>query len=29
MARRGVDTLRFGPMKPVGLTDPRTGRTMP
>jgi methylenetetrahydrofolate--tRNA-(uracil-5-)-methyltransferase len=26
MARRGVDTLRFGPMKPVGLTDPRTGR---
>src|SRR5438876_6010002 len=25
-ARRGVDTLRFGPMKPVGLTDPRTGR---
>jgi methylenetetrahydrofolate--tRNA-(uracil-5-)-methyltransferase len=27
MARRGVDTLRFGPMKPVGLTDPRTGRT--
>ena len=26
MARRGTDTLRFGPMKPVGLTDPRTGR---
>jgi len=26
MAMRGVDTLRFGPMKPVGLTDPRTGR---
>jgi methylenetetrahydrofolate--tRNA-(uracil-5-)-methyltransferase len=26
MARRGRDTLRFGPMKPVGLTDPRTGR---
>ena len=26
MARRGLDTLRFGPMKPVGLTDPRTGR---
>jgi methylenetetrahydrofolate--tRNA-(uracil-5-)-methyltransferase len=26
MARRGVDTLRFGPMKPVGLVDPRTGR---
>ena len=26
MAGRGVDTLRFGPMKPVGLTDPRTGR---
>jgi methylenetetrahydrofolate--tRNA-(uracil-5-)-methyltransferase len=25
-ARRGHDTLRFGPMKPVGLTDPRTGR---
>lgn len=25
MARRGVDTLRYGPMKPVGLTDPRTG----
>lgn len=25
MAGRGVDTLRFGPMKPVGLTDPRTG----
>lgn len=27
MARRGADTLRFGPMKPVGLTDPRTGRS--
>jgi methylenetetrahydrofolate--tRNA-(uracil-5-)-methyltransferase len=26
MASRGVDTLRFGPMKPVGLPDPRTGR---
>jgi methylenetetrahydrofolate--tRNA-(uracil-5-)-methyltransferase len=26
MASRGVDTLRYGPMKPVGLTDPRTGR---
>src|ERR1700682_2410639 len=26
MAHRGVDTLRFGPMKPVGLVDPRTGR---
>ncbi|MBA3270841.1 MAG: methylenetetrahydrofolate--tRNA-(uracil(54)-C(5))-methyltransferase (FADH(2)-oxidizing) TrmFO, partial [Acidobacteria bacterium] len=26
MAHRGVDTLRFGPMKPVGLTDPKTGR---
>ena len=26
MARRGRETLRFGPMKPVGLTDPRTGR---
>jgi len=26
MARRGPDTLRFGPMKPVGLRDPRTGR---
>ena len=26
MAARGLDTLRFGPMKPVGLTDPRTGR---
>lgn len=25
MAERGVETLRFGPMKPVGLTDPRTG----
>jgi methylenetetrahydrofolate--tRNA-(uracil-5-)-methyltransferase len=27
MAHRGRDTLRFGPMKPVGLRDPRTGRT--
>lgn len=26
MAGRGHDTLRFGPMKPVGLTDPRTGK---
>jgi len=26
LARRGVDTPRFGPMKPVGLVDPRTGR---
>ena len=26
MAARGIDTLRFGPMKPVGLPDPRTGR---
>ncbi len=26
MAERGIDTLRHGPMKPVGLTDPRTGR---
>ena len=26
MAERGRDTLRFGPMKPVGLDDPRTGR---
>jgi methylenetetrahydrofolate--tRNA-(uracil-5-)-methyltransferase len=25
-ARRGKDTLRFGPMKPAGLTDPKTGR---
>ena len=25
MAERGEDTLRFGPMKPVGLSDPRTG----
>ena len=25
MARRGIDTLRFGPMKPVGLKDPRSG----
>ena len=27
LARRGRDTIRFGPMKPVGLRDPRTGRT--
>ncbi len=26
MARRGIDTLRYGPLKPVGLKDPRTGR---
>ncbi|MPN42757.1 Methylenetetrahydrofolate--tRNA-(uracil-5-)-methyltransferase TrmFO [bioreactor metagenome] len=26
MARRGVDTLRYGPLKPRGLKDPRTGR---
>jgi len=26
LARRGRDTLRFGPMKPVGLVDPRTGK---
>ncbi len=26
MASRGIDTLRYGPMKPVGLDDPRTGR---
>lgn len=26
LARRGVDTLRYGPMKPVGLVDPRDGR---
>jgi methylenetetrahydrofolate--tRNA-(uracil-5-)-methyltransferase len=26
MARRGLDTLRFGPLKPVGLVDPRTGK---
>ncbi len=26
MARRGMDTLRYGPMKPVGLRDPKTGR---
>lgn len=25
MAKRGIDTLRFGPLKPVGFTDPRTG----
>lgn len=27
MARRGEDTLRFGPMKPVGITNPETGET--
>lgn len=26
MAKRGLDTLRFGPLKPVGFDDPRTGR---
>lgn len=26
MGKRGMDTLRFGPLKPVGFTDPRTGR---
>ncbi|MDD3365296.1 MAG: methylenetetrahydrofolate--tRNA-(uracil(54)-C(5))-methyltransferase (FADH(2)-oxidizing) TrmFO, partial [Syntrophomonas sp.] len=26
MGRRGLDTLRFGPMRPVGLSDPRTGQ---
>ena len=26
MARRGIDTLRYGPLKPVGLRDPRTGK---
>jgi len=26
MAQRGLETLRFGPMKPIGLVDPRTGR---
>lgn len=26
MAKRGIDTLRFGPLKPVGFTDPRLGR---
>lgn len=26
MAQRGEDTIRFGPMKPVGLTDPKTGK---
>ena len=26
MARRGIETLRYGPLKPVGLTDPNTGR---
>ena len=25
LASRGMDTMRFGPLKPVGLTDPRTG----
>ena len=27
MAQRGVETLRFGPMKPIGLVDPRSGQT--
>lgn len=27
MAKRGIDTLRFGPLKPVGFVDPRTGNT--
>ncbi|HWP91735.1 MAG TPA: methylenetetrahydrofolate--tRNA-(uracil(54)-C(5))-methyltransferase (FADH(2)-oxidizing) TrmFO [Thermodesulfobacteriota bacterium] len=27
MAERGKDTLRFGPMRPMGITDPRTGKT--
>lgn len=26
MAERGIDTLRYGPLKPVGLTDPKTGK---
>ena len=26
MAKRGIDTLRYGPLKPVGFDDPRTGR---
>ena len=26
MAKRGIDTLRFGPLKPMGFTDPRTGK---
>ena len=26
MARRGEDTMRFGPLKPRGITDPKTGR---
>ena len=26
MAKRGIDTLRFGPLKPVGFSDPRTGK---
>lgn len=26
MAKRGIDTLRYGPLKPVGFTDPRTGK---
>src|SRR2546428_5964949 len=26
MAQRGIETLRFGPMKPIGLVDPKTGR---
>jgi methylenetetrahydrofolate--tRNA-(uracil-5-)-methyltransferase len=27
MAQRGIETLRFGPMKPIGLVDPRSGQT--
>ena len=27
MAGRGIDTIRYGPLKPVGLTDPKTGKT--
>ena len=26
MAKRGTDTIRFGPLKPVGLNDPKTGK---
>lgn len=26
MARRGIDTMRYGPLKPVGIIDPRTGK---
>ena len=28
MAKRGLDTLRFGPLKPVGFDDPRTGKRL-